>query len=97
MSLQLIYGRSGTGKSQLILDEIKEISGLDLAKDLSEEAAAEIETLGGFVFNLTQRIPSRGEVIEGPEGLKFQIMDVDPRRIKKVMIIRPKEQEPYED
>ena len=78
------------------LDEIKEISNLDLAQYLSEDAASEIETLGGFVFNLTQRIPSRGEVIEGPDGLKFQIMDVDPRRIKKVMITRPKESETNE-
>lgn len=74
------------------LDEIKEASGIDLAKELDEDDAGEVDTLGGFVFNLAQRIPSRGEVIEGPDGLKFRILEVDPRRIKKVMIIRPAEE-----
>ncbi len=73
------------------LDEIKEISGIDLAGELDAEAAADVDTLGGFVFNLAQRIPTRGEIIEGPNGLKFRILEVDPRRIKKLMIIRPPE------
>lgn len=73
------------------LDEIKEISGIDLAGELDAEAAADVDTLGGFVFNLAQRIPTRGEIIEGPNDLKFRILEVDPRRIKKLMIIRPPE------
>ena len=73
------------------LHEIKEASGLDLTRELDAETKADVDTLGGFVFNLAQRIPSRGEVIEGPDGLKFRILEVDPRRIKKVMIIRPAE------
>lgn len=70
------------------LSEIKEISGLDLYKDI-EEDDPEIDTLGGLVFHIAQRIPNRGEVIEGFAGIKFRILDVDPRRIKKVMILTP--------
>ena len=70
------------------LSEIKEISGLDLYKDI-EEDDPEIDTLGGLVFHIAQRIPSRGEVIDGFAGIKFRILDVDPRRIKKVMILTP--------
>lgn len=68
------------------LSEIKEVSGIDLYKGIENEEF-EIDTLGGLVFHLTQRIPSRGEVIEGLNNVKFRILDVDPRRIKKVMII----------
>ena len=71
------------------LSEIKETTGIDLIKKLDADEAEDVDTLGGFVFNLAQRIPSRGEVIEGPDGLKFRILEVDPRRIKKIMIICP--------
>ncbi len=70
------------------LDEIKEIAAIDLYQDLEDENL-EIDTLGGLVFHIAQRIPNRGEIIEGAKGIKFRILDVDPRRIKKVMIIVP--------
>lgn len=68
------------------LDEIKEVAGIDLYEGINDEEL-EIDTLGGLVFHLTQRIPNRGEVIESLNNVKFRILDVDPRRIKKVMII----------
>ncbi|MGN0913258.1 MAG: transporter associated domain-containing protein, partial [Alphaproteobacteria bacterium] len=49
----------------------------------------EIDTLGGYVFQLAQRIPNRGEIIEDKNGVKFRILEVDPRRIKKIMIVVP--------
>ena len=62
---------------------------------LGEEAEEEneVDTIGGYVFELAQRIPNRGEVIEGPDGIKFKILDVDPSRIKKIMIILPNKNE----
>ncbi len=75
------------------IPEIKEICNLDLTTGLDEEEASDIETLGGLVFHLAQRIPSRGEVIDGFDGIKFRILEVDPRRIKKIMIVLPSEQE----
>ncbi len=70
------------------LSEIKEIANLDLTPQDAEENL-EIDTLGGLVFHLAQRIPNRGEIIEGPAGIKFRILEVDPRRIKKIMICPP--------
>lgn len=70
------------------LSEIKEITKLNIFADLEDEEL-EIDTLGGLVFHIAQRIPNRGEIIEANNGLKFRILDVDPRRIKKVMIITP--------
>lgn len=71
------------------LEEIKEAAHLDLCKNLDCDEL-EIDTLGGYVFHIAQRIPARGEVIDGPDGIKFRILEVDPRRIKKVMIVIPK-------
>ena len=78
------------------LEEIRETAHLDLCSEIDCEEL-EIDTLGGLVFHLAQRIPNRGEIIEGPQGIKFRILDVDPRRIKKVMIIKladKKDEEP---
>ena len=49
----------------------------------------EIDTLGGLVFMLSGRVPARGEVIEHPEGAEFEIMDADPRRIKRLRVRLP--------
>ncbi len=76
------------------LNEIKETTGLDLSAGLNDDNM-EIDTLGGLVFHIAQRIPNRGEIIEGSNNVKFRILEVDPRRIKKVMIIVP--QEPQEE
>ncbi len=70
------------------LDEIQEVTGIDLYEGFKEDEL-EVDTLGGLVFHLAQRIPNRGDIIEGPNGIKFRIIDVDPRRIKKVMISLP--------
>lgn len=68
------------------ISEIKEIAGLDLYQVIPE-MENDINTLGGLVFCLAQRIPSRGEIIASSGGPSFRILDVDPLRIKKVMII----------
>lgn len=69
------------------LDEIKEMTGLDL-ESIDEEGNT-VDTLGGYVFDLAQRIPNKGEIISGHDGVKFKILDIDPSRIKKIMIILP--------
>ena len=46
----------------------------------------EIDTLGGFVFLLTGRVPMRGEVVSHPSGLEIEVVDADPRRIKQLRI-----------
>ena len=75
------------GKAEL--NEIKELCGVDLYRGLSTDEADEIETLNGLILNLVQRLPERGEVVNGNEGIKFRILDVDPCQVKKVMIIKP--------
>jgi CBS domain containing-hemolysin-like protein len=45
-----------------------------------------VDTLGGLLFSLTGRIPQRGELIKHPTGLAFEVIDADPRRVKRVRI-----------
>ena len=53
---------------------------------LTEEEHEEIDTLGGLVFTLAGRIPIRGELVTHPSGLEFEILDADPRRVKRLRI-----------
>ncbi|HXQ50289.1 MAG TPA: hemolysin family protein [Stellaceae bacterium] len=46
----------------------------------------EVDTLGGLVSALAGRVPARGEVIEHPSGLAFDVLDADPRRVKRVRV-----------
>ncbi len=52
------------------------------------DAASEVDTLGGYVVNLIGRVPVRGELVRGPDSLEFQVLDADPRRVKKIRIYR---------
>ncbi|MBT5373252.1 MAG: hypothetical protein HOL06_01130, partial [Rhodospirillaceae bacterium] len=46
----------------------------------------DIDTLGGLVFSLAGRVPGRGEVIVHPDGHQFEVLDADPRRIKRLCV-----------
>ncbi len=65
------------------LDELRQATGIDLSK---AEIAEDVDTLGGLIVTLAGRVPSRGELIKGPENLEFEILDADPRRIKRLRI-----------
>ena len=52
-----------------------------------EERAEDIDTLGGFVFSLAGRVPTRGElIVHEPSGIEFEVLDADPRRIKRLRV-----------
>ena len=73
------------------LNEIKSSIGIDLSSD-DDENEIPVDTLGGYIVQLAQRIPAKNEIITNPKGIQFQIIDADPRRIKKVFIIKPTEE-----
>ena len=52
----------------------------------AEEDREDIDTLGGLVFSLAGRVPMRGELIHHQSGLEFEVLDADPRRIKKLRL-----------
>lgn len=52
-----------------------------------EERQEDIDTVGGLVFTLAGRVPIRGELIPHEEsGLEFEVLEADPRRIKRVRL-----------
>ena len=65
------------------LSQLSEAIGTFLT---SEDKEAEVDTIGGLIFHIAGRLPYRGEIITHSSGLKFQVVDVDARRIKKVKI-----------
>ena len=52
------------------------------------EAAQEVDTLGGYMMSQGGRLPLRGELVSGPAGFEIEVLDSDPRRIKRVRIHR---------
>jgi len=73
--------------ARLPIEELEDYLGVDLVTDAQEE---DIDTLGGVVFTLAGRIPARGEVVSHPSGVEFEVLDADPRRIKRLRIHLPK-------
>ncbi|HVZ54761.1 MAG TPA: hemolysin family protein [Pseudolabrys sp.] len=70
------------------LEHVVSIVGHDF--DIGE-AAEEVDTLGGYLVTRAGRLPLRGELIPGPGLLEFEVLDADPRRVKRVRIVRLKE------
>ena len=46
----------------------------------------EVDTLGGLVSSLAGRVPKRGEIIVHPAGVEFEVLDADPRHIKRLRV-----------
>ncbi|WP_258548965.1 hemolysin family protein [Thalassospira profundimaris] len=65
------------------IEDLEEKLGFGL---LDEEEDEDIDTLGGLVFSLAGRVPARGELIEHPLGLQFEVLDADPRRVRRLRI-----------
>jgi CBS domain containing-hemolysin-like protein len=49
---------------------------------VDEDERAEVDTLGGLVFYLANRVPSRGELIRHSSGIEFEVVEADPRRVR---------------
>ena len=70
------------------LDEVTATVGPDF--DVGE-VADEVDTLGGYLVLQVGRVPVRGELMPGPRGFEIEVLDADPRRVKKVRIYRGKD------
>ncbi|MEY2991117.1 MAG: hypothetical protein RI946_511 [Pseudomonadota bacterium] len=70
------------------LEDFARETGLDLTQG-EDIDAEEIDTLGGLIFMLAGRVPVRGEVVRHPLGAEFEIIDAEPRRVKRVRLRLP--------
>ncbi len=66
------------------LNNIREFLGDDFAFGEHED---DVDTIGGLIFDITGRVPVRGEVISN-NGFEFHVMEADPRRIKRVKLVK---------
>jgi len=71
------------------LEEIAEATRVMLVTEDDE-----VDTLGGLVFALAGRVPQRGEVLSHPSGLDFEVMEADPRKLRKIRIRRRSADQP---
>ncbi len=74
--------------ARLEVAELERLVGVDLLPDDLDE---EVDTVGGLLFTQLGRVPVKGEVVKHDSGIEFEILDADPRRIKKVRVVLPKE------
>ena len=68
------------------LEDFRSQTGIALAP---EDADQEIDTLGGLVVSLLGRVPQRGEIVTHPSGYEFDVLEADPRRVKRLRIRAP--------
>jgi CBS domain containing-hemolysin-like protein len=73
------------------LDDVRSVIGEDF---VTGEAGEEVETLGGYLVTHVGRLPVRGEVISGPGNFEIEVLDADPRRVKRLRIGTRKERTP---
>jgi len=69
--------------ARIPIETLEERRGTTLRHNGDHE---EVDTLGGLVFTLAGRVPRRGEVIPHPGGIEFEVLDADPRRIKRLRV-----------
>jgi CBS domain containing-hemolysin-like protein len=70
------------------LDDVRSVIGEEF---VTGEAGEEVETLGGYLVSFVGRVPVRGEVISGPGSFEVEVLDADPRRVKRLRITTRKE------
>jgi CBS domain containing-hemolysin-like protein len=68
------------------IDELERHLGLKLLKP---DDKGEIDTVGGLVVSRLGRVPVKGELVAHESGIEFEVLDADPRRIKRLRVHRP--------
>jgi CBS domain containing-hemolysin-like protein len=78
-----------TGRASL--DDVRAVVGAEF--DVGE-AAQDVDTLGGYLVMRAGHVPVRGELVPGPASFEAEVLDADPRRVKRVKIYRSKDRRP---
>ncbi|MFY9693966.1 MAG: hemolysin family protein [Xanthobacteraceae bacterium] len=73
------------------LDDVRAVVGDEF--DVGE-VAREVDTLGGYLVTKAGHVPVRGELVPGPEPFEAEVLDADPRRVKRVRIYLRKDRRP---
>lgn len=81
---ELINQEDGTiiADARVDLEDFEERVGFILSEDEREE----IDTIGGLIVMLLGRVPTRGEIIVHDSGMEFEVLEGDPRRVRRIRI-----------
>ena len=79
--------------ARMDLEDFKTDTGHDFLVG-DDEDAPDIDSLGGLVVSLLGRVPQRGEIVTHPDGSEFQVLEADPRRVRKLRVTLPKPPKP---
>jgi magnesium and cobalt transporter len=83
-------GEGYLADARMDLDDFKAQTGHDFLIDNGEDdVERDIDSLGGLVVSLLGRVPQRGEIVTHPDGSEFQVLEADPRRVRKLRVILP--------
>jgi CBS domain containing-hemolysin-like protein len=78
-----VYAADG----RVTIEKLEELLGVDFLAGADEEEA---DTLAGLIFKMAGRVPPRGEIVRHDSGLEFEIVESDPRRVKRLRITMKK-------
>ena len=68
-------------KADMTLNDFNHESNLSIVEE-------NVDTLGGYIFSKINRVPYAGEVIKVYNTYQFEIIEADPRKIKKIRIFK---------
>jgi len=82
--------------AEFVVDDPKRAALEDVTDTIGAEfavgaAAEEVDTLGGYLVLKAGHVPVRGELVAGPGTFEIEVLDADPRRVKRVRIYRSKD------
>jgi CBS domain containing-hemolysin-like protein len=69
--------------ARIPIEEFEERVGPVLTDEEREE---DLDTLGGLLAELAGRVPGRGELVQHSSGITFEVLDADPRSVKRVRV-----------
>lgn len=70
--------------ARIDLEDFRKETGIEFRLD--ENQQENIDTLGGLVVALVGRVPQRGEIVTHSDGTEFEVLEADPRRVKRLRI-----------
>jgi CBS domain containing-hemolysin-like protein len=71
--------------ARMDLDDFREQTG----HSFTVEEDDEVDSLGGLVTALLGRVPQRGEIVTHADGSEFQVLEADPRRVRRLRVKLP--------
>jgi magnesium and cobalt transporter len=82
-------GEGFIADARMDLEDFKTDTGHDFLVEDGDDAP-DIDSLGGLVVSLLGRVPQRGEIVTHPDGSEFQVLEADPRRVRRLRVTLPK-------